>query len=766
MEVVREYNITVGTRQGREDGDGAGGRDGLRRKVRPSRPQVADSATMTEAAAVELKFLGNSPAALPVSSSLLMSAAGRQGADGAPVKVGSGGPSGLGGGRQGSSPRLLKSSSLSGPPPAPQPALSLPGSPTAGSEKREEGGPWKRRREMQSQKRLLSDLSAVLAAVASILAIANNEVLHSGGPSLAVSLIKAGITAASAIHVVVTVLFYLSCFAMDKFLHLAPADAPFRSSRHMKWCLLESLVCALHVPPGVTFVVSMKRIATTPQVSETSDFTGDALNCFVFLRLLLLFRVVRYRSQWYSAGATFIGALNRVHFNLFFVIKAMTHLSPFRLLFGVLIPTALGLAYSIWVFERESHSRHINFGDTVWLLLITMTTVGYGDLTPENHFGRALCVVAAITGLLGTAFLVAFVSSKLRLSKAEEKVVGLMGKDEARRRMRTEATRVISATWRFYKTMSSIGEEVPPLLRSKVRGGLLNKLSVIVQEFRSSKQDLATLISQQSRNAVLEDLYIAIMQLGSEVDTLSSNVSALVAAPTKQADALDELVQAHARWLEEVQEGSFAGPSFAPTSSGLSLGMPSATSLGAALGAQSSASIAGLPAGVTTAAASSSSIADKREPRRLAPSIHHSGGGSSGKDLNLAVAQALSKGEDPASAVLAASGGRARPSSSRDLTALPSHPSTADSNQLISPRRSMADLSRDASSRSLRSEESEVASIIETRLVALENTVLSRLEGFGSKISQRIDETLAKSQRRSITSVIQPYDLVPRSKFL
>ncbi len=596
---------------------------------------------------------------------------------------------------------------------------------------------------MQSRKRLLSDVTAALAAVASLLAIANNEVLHSGGPSSAVTLIKAGITAASAIQVVVTVLFYLSCFAMDKFLHLAPPDAPFRSSRHIKWCVLESLFCALHVPPGVDFVVSMKRISTTPQVSETSDFTGDALNCFVFLRLLLLFRVVRYRSQWYSAGATFIGALNRVHFNLFFVIKAMTHLSPFRLLFGVLIPTALGLAYSIWVFERQSHSRHINFGDTVWLLLITMATVGYGDLTPENHFGRALCVVAAITGLLGTAFLVAFVSSKLRLSKAEEKVVGLMGKDEARRRMRTEATRVISATWRFYKTMSGIGEEVPPLLRSKVRGGLLNKLSIIVQEFRSSKQDLATLISQQSRNAVLEDLYIAIMQLGSEVDSLSANVSSLIAAPTKQADALDELVKSHAKWLDDTQEGALA--------------------LAAAAAAGQPASMASL--GSAAPSASASGALDKRDHRRLATSIHQSGGGGSisGKDLNLAVAQALAKGDDLAAPGAAGSTSRLRASSNKDPAALSSL-GTADN--LVSPGRSLADLSRDPSSRSLRSEESEVATVIEARLSHLENSVIHRLELFGNKLTQRIDEALTTTQRRSISSVIPPYDPSASRKFL
>ena len=47
----------------------------------------------------------------------------------------------------------------------------------------------------------------------------------------------------------------------------------------------------------------------------------------------------------------------------------------------------------------------IGFGNSVWNVMVTMTTVGYGDMYPITRFGRAVAMVAAILGVLLLAIL-------------------------------------------------------------------------------------------------------------------------------------------------------------------------------------------------------------------------------------------------------------------------------------------------------------------------------------------------------------------------
>ena len=36
----------------------------------------------------------------------------------------------------------------------------------------------------------------------------------------------------------------------------------------------------------------------------------------------------------------------------------------------------------------------------MWLMIVTMTTVGYGDSVPQTHFGRFVCVIVMIVGTI------------------------------------------------------------------------------------------------------------------------------------------------------------------------------------------------------------------------------------------------------------------------------------------------------------------------------------------------------------------------------
>jgi len=64
------------------------------------------------------------------------------------------------------------------------------------------------------------------------------------------------------------------------------------------------------------------------------------------------------------------------------------------------------LLVSSAIVERAEHHEHgfKTFGDSLWWGVVTITTVGYGDLVPESRVGRVTATVLMLTGiaLLGT----------------------------------------------------------------------------------------------------------------------------------------------------------------------------------------------------------------------------------------------------------------------------------------------------------------------------------------------------------------------------
>lgn len=88
------------------------------------------------------------------------------------------------------------------------------------------------------------------------------------------------------------------------------------------------------------------------------------------------------------------------------LLRLLRHFEQFHLLMSafsvafealpVLIFTGLGMAltFAAFIYAVEPRSNIANFPDAVWLAIVTMTTVGYGDSVAKSQLGRL------VTGLL------------------------------------------------------------------------------------------------------------------------------------------------------------------------------------------------------------------------------------------------------------------------------------------------------------------------------------------------------------------------------
>ncbi|CAF1458235.1 unnamed protein product [Rotaria sordida] len=69
--------------------------------------------------------------------------------------------------------------------------------------------------------------------------------------------------------------------------------------------------------------------------------------------------------------------------------------------------------WSIRADDYQHTAKYISMFDSMWLFIVTYTTVGYGDLTPSTYCGRTVFSITALIGVLVTALLIFVVTKKL-----------------------------------------------------------------------------------------------------------------------------------------------------------------------------------------------------------------------------------------------------------------------------------------------------------------------------------------------------------------
>ena len=97
-------------------------------------------------------------------------------------------------------------------------------------------------------------------------------------------------------------------------------------------------------------------------------------------------------------------------------------------------------------YENNIHVKTValkDFGSAIWLIVITSTTVGYGDNFPFTIGGQLICIIAAFWGTFIVSLMVLIISNVLTLEDHEEKAIAYVKKS------RTAAT-AIGQAFKFY----------------------------------------------------------------------------------------------------------------------------------------------------------------------------------------------------------------------------------------------------------------------------------------------------------------------------
>jgi voltage-gated potassium channel len=124
-----------------------------------------------------------------------------------------------------------------------------------------------------------------------------------------------------------------------------------------------------------------------------------------------------------------------------YALKCLLKDHPFKLITLLYFTTASILAYLVYLAERQllvQSSGQLQAGactdyqNALWLILITTTTVGYGDYFPQTPMGRTIIVFVAIWGTLIISITVVLVSNTLTMKHSQVRTSKILNKLELR----------------------------------------------------------------------------------------------------------------------------------------------------------------------------------------------------------------------------------------------------------------------------------------------------------------------------------------------
>eukprot|EP00824_Muranothrix_gubernata_P002623 TRINITY_DN13189_c0_g1_i1.p1 TRINITY_DN13189_c0_g1~~TRINITY_DN13189_c0_g1_i1.p1 ORF type:complete len:559 (+),score=45.18 TRINITY_DN13189_c0_g1_i1:80-1756(+) len=309
-----------------------------------------------------------------------------------------------------------------------------------------------------------------------------------------------------------------------------PPTATLLTSNLAMTLVTELLVCAIHSPPFLASIAS-------DRVMRNVD---GACGVLMLLRSYLVIRLLRYRNQFLNDAGRFVGALSHLRFSPVFVIKTNLESNPLRTI-GILMGCVfMAHGFVLYIVEKNTTGSDgcEDFVDTMWLVAITMSTVGFGDVVPGTKWGRLTTISAAICGMFVTALLVATIHNKLQLRDQEFKLVEFLRIHGNRTRIRKWAARVIQSAYRLHRSRKGDRQQGRRTVSWATVRHTNNLYSTLATWRTAKRANTNTTMAFESKLLSAFETFIGLMQpLLARVDEVYESVVVKQGAPGAEAPA-------------------------------------------------------------------------------------------------------------------------------------------------------------------------------------------------------------------------------------
>ena len=188
---------------------------------------------------------------------------------------------------------------------------------------------------------------------------------------------------------------------------------------------------------------------------------------FMSFRIYHVFRLINSNSFYTKPKAQSICGMMNTQANTTFALKAYLKINPYGSLAIVMVFIIVIFGISMQILEYynaqimsaliEDNNAYVqvmqkfsNYFNSLWVVVVTMTTIGYGDIYPTTYFGRAVATLTCIFGTIILSLLVVFTNNSINLDNIERHVyIKVMDGKSDPNYMRREASKLIGTVLRY-----------------------------------------------------------------------------------------------------------------------------------------------------------------------------------------------------------------------------------------------------------------------------------------------------------------------------
>ena len=220
------------------------------------------------------------------------------------------------------------------------------------------------------------------------------------------------------------------------------------------------------------------------------------LSMVTLLRFYHCVRVLSILSIYRSGRAQRICIMNGSEARSSYAIKCLMKEQPLLLVSSMMIIGILIGGYCLRILERplviQSGMDFSKYSNAMWCIILTMTTVGYGDYYPVTVGGRLVGFISCIWGVLVVSLMVVSLTNLLMLESGEDKALTLLKRLNFKKETQQSAAAVIGSAFKLRCWIKKYPND------TKTHNILLGKLKKHVMTFNRTKMKLKSLYNLDS----------------------------------------------------------------------------------------------------------------------------------------------------------------------------------------------------------------------------------------------------------------------------